>query len=388
MKTKLFIIAGELSGDRLGGQLLASLKARGLQIGQVQGIAGPWMQAEGMSSLFPMEELSLMGFAEILPHIFRLKRRIREAVEAIEQAKPDVVLTIDSPGFTFRVVKMLKKRGNIAPKYVHYVAPTVWAYKPERAVKTAALFDHLLVLLPFEPPYFIMHGLKTDFVGHPVVDVLPEGAQDAAEFRATHHIAEDAPLMTVFAGSRRGELKRLLPVYEQTLAKLVYALPSLVVVMPVPKHLVGEVAEVVTSWTVKPLLVSDESEKWAATAASRVALVKSGTIVLEVAMCATPMITVYKAHPISAWLIRRMMKTPFVNLVNIVLGRHVIPELLQERCSPDILARTLLAYVDDEGLAQAQREAMVEALQKLKVSQGTLASDRAAEIVSQYFSKT
>lgn len=383
--TQLYIIAGELSGDRLGGRLLAAMKARGFDMAQVQGIAGPWMQAQGMGSLFPMDELSLMGFAEILPHIFRLKRRIRETVEAIERANPKVLLTIDSPGFNFRVIKLLKERGKVRPALVHYVAPTVWAYKPQRALKTALLVDRLLVLLPFEPPYFTCHGLQTDFVGHPVVDVEPEGIHEGEAFRARYEIAAEAPLLTLFAGSRRGELKYLLPVYAQTLAMLKARVPDLVAVMPVPTHLVAEVQAVVARWAVPVRVVSEEREKWAATTTSRVALVKSGTIALEVAMCGTPMVTVYKAHPLTAWMVRRMLVSPFVNLINIVLGRGVIPELLQERCEPDLLTHTLLPYLQNDAVVAEQKAVLHGALMQLKASPEQSASDAAAEIVLSYF---
>ena len=378
----IFMIAGELSGDRLGGRLMQAIAAHadGTQV-CFTGIGGALMQAQGLRSLFPMDELSLMGFVEVLPHIFRLKKRIRETVMAIEAAKPDVLLTIDSPGFTFRVVKMLRERGVVRPQCVHYVAPTVWAYKPERAAKTAALFDALLVLLPFEPPYFTVHGLTTYFVGHPVVDVPPVGMERAKSWRAEHGIAENVRIITMFAGSRKGEIAQHLPVFKDVIAQLQRVEPMLEVVLPVPPHLEAHVREMVAHWGLPVRLVTREEDKWAATAASRVALVKSGTVALEVAMCGTPMVTAYRAHPVTAWMIRRLLRTDHVNLINILLNKRVIPELLQERCSSGDLVPALRSLLHDDAAQKAQKEAMAAALKMLRAKPDQTASDAAAENV-------
>jgi lipid-A-disaccharide synthase len=378
---KICMIAGELSGDRLGARLMQSLHKMYPDAVEFIGIGGPWMQAQGFTSLFPMHELSLMGFVEVVPHIFRLKRRIRETVAMIEAQRPDMVLTIDSPGFTFRVVRMLRERGVVAPKFVHYVAPTVWAYKPERAAKTAALFDALLVLLPFEPPYFTAHGLATYFVGHPVVDAPPVGVEYAQSWRDAQGFSDDTRIITLFLGSRKGEVTQHLPVFKQVVAQLHSYDASLVFVLPVPPHLEAHIRDAVADWGVAVRIVTREEDKWAATASAYVALVKSGTVALEVAMCGTPMVTAYKVHPLTAWMVRKMLRTPFVNLVNVLSNRMVIEELLQEACCAEKIVPALTLLLDDEAARQQQISAMHAALQMLHASPDKTASDNAAEVV-------
>lgn len=196
----VFLVAGEASGDILGARLMQALKRRRTDI-RFAGVGGERMTAEGMDSLFPMQELSLFGLVEVLPHIPKLRRRLAETVEAVARQRPDVVVTIDSPGFNRRLARSLKPLGI---PLIHYVAPSVWAYRPGRAVKFSRLFDHLLALLPFEPPYFEKVGLDCTHVGHPAVEEAEERG-DGAAFRAAHGIAADAPLLLALpvAGAAR-----------------------------------------------------------------------------------------------------------------------------------------------------------------------------------------
>lgn len=378
---KIALIAGEASGDRLGGRLMAALRhceqSEAIQP-QFIGIGGVMMEAQGLRSLFDMQELSLMGFAEVLPHARRLTRRIRETVAFIEREKPDVLVTIDSPGFTFRVVKKLRERGIVRPRLIHYVAPTVWAYKPKRAAKTAALFDALLVLLPFEPPYFEREGLPTHFIGHAVTEDDYKPAE-AKVFRARHGIAEDARLLCVMPGSRRGELTQLLPVFTKALRQMEVPLR---LVIPSTTHSAALLERLQPHWPSVPIIVTDEAEKRAAMLASDLALAKSGTVTLEAAMAGLPMITAYKVNPLSAWLLRRMITTRYVNLINILMEREVIPEYLQQECTPEILSAALSGLAKNADKRAAQKRDYAEALRRLSSPQiGKSPSHLAAEIV-------
>ncbi len=376
---KIALIAGEASGDRLGARLMAALPLR--DDISFLGIGGPMMEAQGLSSLFPMQELSLMGFAEILPHIRRLKRRIQEAVEYIEQQQPDVLVTIDSPGFNFRVAKALRARGRVRPRFIHYVAPTVWAYKPKRAKKTAALFDHLLCVLPFEPPYFEKEGLPATFVGHAVVeDAYVQ--DDAQRFRQEHNLASDTLLLCVMPGSRKSELNKLLPVFCEAVMRFAQKQKQLAMVIPATAYTAELLRQLPQDWPVQPIIVTGEENKRAAMLASDLALAKSGTVTLEAARAGLPMITAYKVSAASAWMLRRMILTPYVGLVNIMLKRELVPEYLQERCTGDALGSALEALWQNETQRHAQQEGYREAIAMLQAPlPGKLPSEVAAGII-------
>lgn len=374
---KIFLIAGEASGDQLGAGLLKALRERlGGEL-EIQGVGGERMIAEGLASLFPMQEIALMGFAEILPHVPRLMKRIRQTVAAIETFAPDAVITIDSPGFNFRIAAALKEK-NIHAKRIHYVAPTVWAYKPERASKTAKLFDHLLVLLPFEPPYFEAAGLAASFVGHPVADDL----EAAFARRASWEIPEKKPLkIALLPGSRKRELETLLPVFRATLKQLQQRFGQIELMISSTQAMEAFIRSKIAGWNVTYRLISDPLLKQRSYYACDVALVKSGTIAIEVAKTGLPMVVTYKVHPLSAWLLKRMIKTPFVNLVNILAQEEVIPELLQGKCKPKILAKALTALIDDEAARRTQAQKAYAALQRMRNTDGMPASAKAANIV-------
>lgn len=374
--TKLFIIAGEASGDQLGAGLMNALRAASPGL-EIEGVGGERMRAEGLESVFPMQDIALMGFAEILPHIPKVLKRIRETVAAIEVFKPDAVITIDSPGFNFRLVKALRERG-LNCKFIHYVAPTVWAYKPERAKKTAALFDHLMVLLPFEPPYFDAEGLATTFVGHPVMDDVEE----AFARRTTWSIEPNKPLkLALLPGSRQGELKRMLPVYHATLTRLKKRYGDIELMIPTTQAMEETIRNAIRAWNVAYRLVSDPKLKQRSYYACDLAIVKSGTIALEIAKTGLPMIVTYKVNPLSAWLLRRMIKTPFANLVNILAKEEIIPELLQEKCTPRKLEKVLSALIEDEGARELQAKKAHVALKQMQNPEHIPASQKAAGIV-------
>lgn len=370
----VFLIVGEPSGDVLGARLMAALKKQTSGRVRFAGIGGALMESEGLAGLFPMSELSLMGLVEILPHIPRLRRRIRETVDRVIKQRPAALVTIDSPGFNFRVAKRLKGQGI---PLIHYVAPTVWAWKPQRARKFAGVFDHLLALLPFEPPYFEAEGLPCTFVGHPVVEGI---SGDGEAFRRRHGISSDETLVCVLPGSRHGETSRLLPVFGEAIAILGKSIKKLRVVAPTLRTVREEVAGAVGGWPVPALVVEEEIDKYGAFAACNVALAASGTVSLELAKAGAPTVIAYKVNPITAWLARRLIKVRFVNLVNIILDRRATPEFLQQDCRPDKLAAAMETLLGDKDARRDQAEAAAQALEKL--GQGDPSpSERAAGVI-------
>lgn len=374
--TSYYLIAGEDSGDGLGSALMRELKIRDPRA-QFYGVGGPLMQAEGMQSLFPYHELALLGFTEILPHLFNILSRVEQVAEDIRVKRPAVVLTIDCPGFNKRVVKKLRDAKVQGIRFVHYVAPTVWAYRPRRAQKFAKLFDELLVLLPFEPPYFEKHGLKTHFVGHPSAFI--PGA-DGLMFRARHDIGADQPLLLMLPGSRRREIERHMPIFARAATLLAERVPNLALVVPVSARLMPGVASYFVDCPFRAVLTAEPTEKFEAFAAADVALVKSGTVSLEVASQATPQVVSYRVNPLSAAILRRIIKTPYVNLINIIQQQEVIPELLQENATPEKLAEALHALLRDPSAVLRQREEMGEALAKMRHESGKRPEELAAEI--------
>lgn len=372
----VFVIAGEPSGDALGARVMAALKAKTGGRARFAGIGGPRMAQEGLVSLFPMAELTVMGLTEVLPRLPNLIGRLNATVRAVRACRPDALLTIDSPDFTLRVARRLKGRGI---PLIHYVAPTVWAWRPKRARRIARFLDHLMALLPFEPPYFEAHGLACTFVGHPV---LESGADrgDGPAFRARHGIAPKAPLLCVLPGSRTSEVRRLLPVFGAAVGRLAQTHPALRVVVPTVAAVADAVAADVAAWPGQPLVVEGEGEKFDAFAAADAALAASGTVALELALARTPTIITYKVSPLTAWLARRLVTVRFVSLVNLVLDRAATPELLQEDCRSDRLADAVTALLDIGAARQVQRAALDEAMARLGRGERS-PSARAAEVV-------
>jgi len=372
----IFLVAGEPSGDALGARLMSALKeARGDAV-RFAGIGGAGMAAEGLDSLFPMSELSLMGLAEVLPHVPRLLRRIDETVSAIRAQRPDAVVTIDSPGFSFRVARRLAGSGI---PLIHYVAPSVWAWRPGRARKIAGFLDHLLALLPFEPPYFRAEGLACTFVGHPVLE-SGAGDGDGPAFRRRHGIGDDVPLLCLLPGSRQGEVSRLLPVFAETVALMAKSRPNVEVALPSVEGLAAAVSTATAMWPVRVRVVTGDAEKFDAFAAADVALAASGTVALELAMAKTPAVIAYRMHPLTGWLARRLVRVRYVSLVNLVLDRPVMPELLLGECRADRLAEAVTSLLDDPQARAAQASGAAEALAVLGLD-GAAPSRRAADVV-------
>lgn len=373
--TLIYLVAGEASGDVLGARLMAALQARDPNI-RFAGVGGHRMAEHGLVSLFPLRELALMGFLEVLPKLRLLRRRLTETVADIAVQRPDIVVTIDSPGFTLR---LLRRVGTLGIGRVHYVAPQVWAWRESRVKHYPGLWDSLLCLLPFEPAFFARHGLAAEFVGHPVLESGTETG-NAARFRTRHGIAPNATVLTVMPGSRRTEATRLLPVLGETIARLAVAVPGLVPVVPAAAP-VGEIVRAgAAGWPVQPVLVTELEDKHDAFAASTAALTKSGTSTLELALAGVPMIVTYRVNPLSAAIARRLVKVKYAALLNILAEREIVPELLQEDCTPERLTSALLPLLTDPAARGEQQAAFAPVLSSLRPARGT-PSEAAAEAV-------
>ncbi len=357
----LYLIAGEASGDALGAALLAGLRVLRPDL-QVQGIGGPLMQAEGLNSLFPMDELSVMGLAEVLPKYAHLKRRIREAAADVLAAAPDALITIDSPDFVLRVARIVRAaRPDL--RTIHYVAPSVWAWRPGRAANMAPVIDHVLALLPFEPPYMTDAGMTCDFVGHPVVSAPRASAAEAQAFRA--ELGCGGPLVLALPGSRRGEVARLAPVIGGVLDRLRPAFPQAQVVLPTLRPVAAMVEDLTADWPIRPRIVEAPEARRAAFAAADVAIAASGTVSLELAANGVPMVIAYDMHPLTMWLMRRMARVDTVTLVNLVSETRVVPEFLGGRCTPDLIAPALLGLIGPGPARDAQLAAMRLTMERL-----------------------
>jgi len=375
---RIFMIAGEASGDILGGNFMRAMKQVNPDV-TFYGVGGRKMQAEGLTSLFPMEDLSVMGVAEVLPRLPKILSRIRMTVNEIIKQKPHAVVSIDSPDFCFRVIKKLKSKNKTIP-CIHYVAPSVWAWRPGRAETVSRFLDHILTLLPFEPPYFEKHGLKATFVGHPIVERL-ESRGDGDRFRRKHGLKADQPILCMLPGSRMSELSRLLDKFCETADIVLRNRHNAVIVIPTLPHLRPEIEKFFMGKGINPILIFNEEEKFDAFAASVIAIAASGTVSLELAMTDTPHIIAYKLSPVSAWIAKRLVKTPYVNLINILLKRPVVPELLLEQCEPGPMSRELLRLMGDREARGAQLMDFREALIKIGLGDLETPSQKAARAV-------
>jgi len=371
---KVFMIAGEPSGDVLGARLMAAL--RDLTGGNIEvcGVGGEMMREQGLESLFPMEELSIMGITEILPHLPGLLRRIKETAAAVDSTAPDALVTIDSPDFTRRVVRRVTDR--TIPR-IHFVAPTVWAWRPWRAKGFARDFTHLLALLPFEPPWFERVGLPCTFVGHPVIEA-GAGKGDGSGFRAKHGIAVDDTVVCVLPGSRRGEIERLAGDFGAAMVLLEKRHPGMRLVVPTIEAMATRVRDLAAGWPGSPIVVQSTAERYDAMAASNAALAASGTVALELALAGVPTVVAYRVTPLTHFIVRRLLSIEFGNLINIIEDREIVPELIQGDCRPDRLAEAMERMLGPEGAAQV--EAVQPALLQLGLG-AEAPSRRAAQAV-------
>lgn len=372
----IFIVSGEPSGDAIGGALIRALKERTGGRVRVAGIGGERMAEEGLTSLVPLGDLAVAGVAEVLPRAPVILRHVRETTATIRAARPDAVVTIDSSGFTWRIAHRLRSAGETLP-LIHYVAPMVWAWRAGRARRVARWYDHLLTLLPFEPPYFEREGLESTFVGHPIVE---SGAAEgnAARFRVEHGLAASTLVLSVLPGSRGGEVRRLAPVFGAALRVLERIVGPFRVVVPTVENVAAMVAPAIAEWPGSPILLRGTAAKYDAFAASRAALAASGSVALELAMARVPMAVAYRLSPVTEALLTRVLKVRQVNLINLLLERPLVPELLGHECAPERLAGALVPLIGDEAVRAAHRRGYDEAMRHLGAG-GTSPSLKAAD---------
>ncbi|MCZ6599422.1 MAG: lipid-A-disaccharide synthase [Acidobacteria bacterium] len=346
----VFIVAGEYSGDHLGATLMAAMKR--LTGGRVKfaGVGGPAMGREGLDSLFPMSDLAVMGLAEILPRARRLLRRLTATARAVRELAPDLVITVDSPGFCLRLGERIRGLGITR---VHYVAPQLWAWNPRRGHKLAGQVDHLLALFPFEPEFFAPFGVPCRFVGHPIVEYGVDDG-DGKAFRQRHAIPADATVVAVLPGSRESEVRRLLPVFGDVVARLADKRQDLVAVVCSVESQAGGIARAIANWPVPTIQVSGQVEKYDAFAACSAAVTKSGTITLELTLAGVPMVVAHKVSGFTALVARRLLNVSNVSLVNLLAGERLVPELLQEDCRAEKITAEIEKLLDEPAVRQAQ----------------------------------
>lgn len=378
-KLKIYLIAGEPSGDLLGSRLMRALKQKTENKIKFYGVGGDTMEAEGLKSLFDISDLAVMGLVEVLPSIPKILGLIKRTVTDIERVKPDVVITVDSWSFSSRIHKALRKKNLNIPQ-VHYVAPQVWAWKKKRAKTMYKYIDLLLTLFPYEPKYFTPYHLQAEFVGHPVIESEVVHA-DASQFRKKYKISDDKKIITVLPGSRKNEVSKLLPVFLQAVAKLQEENKNYFFVIPTVKTVSENVKKMVKASGQKILIVENQNDRYGAFRSSSAAIAASGTVALELAICDVPHIIAYKVSPLTALLVKRFLKIEFVNLSNILIGREIVPELLQERCVAGNIASYIQHFINqDDDWYEKQKEGFAKVREIL--GQGEQKpSENAADII-------
>lgn len=370
MSLSVFVIAGETSGDFLAARLLEALIERRGPL-RLEGVGGPELARLGLESRFPMEELALVGIAEVVPHLPRLLRRLGETQRAIRAMRPDLVLSVDAPSFSLRVQGRI---GDVGAARVHYVAPQAWAWRPGRAKRLGHVVDRLLYVLPFEEAFFERYGVAGVHVGHPLVERVPALPAFTARRRG-----DGPPVLCLLPGSRRSELRRHLPLLRASVAELAPRHPGLSCLLPTLPHLEGEVRSATDAWPV-PLRIVGPAERFDAYAAADMALAASGTVGLELALARLPAVIFYRTSALTAFLARRLIRVGHVSLINLVAGREVVSELLQEAATPSSLAAAadrLLDDAPDDGPWCRQRDALDEVARRLGSGE-TAPSARAA----------
>lgn len=375
---RLMLVAGEPSGDALGAGLIDALKTISAQPIQILGVGGPQMEAQGLKSLCPMSDLAVMGLAQVAPAIPKVLGHIKHTAQEAMSTNLDAIVLIDSSGFTDRVASRLKKRGFTAP-IIKYVAPQVWASRPWRVHFLKNYYDHILTLYPFEPPYFEEVGLPATFVGHPLTN-KDISHLDPSLFCERHGIMNRRKLICLLPGSRTSEVKSLLPLFRDTIELAQLSNDNLQVVVPTTPNVHDIVEQEVKTWPIRSIITTGDTEKYMAFKTARAALAASGTVSLELAMCGTPSIIAYKVGWLTATIFRPLIKTKYLSLINIVADEEIIPEFVQERCHPQLMAANLSKLLSDDEAHKEQRRKMLASFATLR-SEGQAPSARAAQTV-------
>src|SRR4051812_22194625 len=381
---KIWIVSGEVSGDQLGAKLMRSLKDRlGADRLTFGGVGGAAMQREGLASLFPLEDIAVMGFTAVIGRLPTILNPISRTADAAVAANPDALVIIDSPDFTHRVGKRVRERAPHIP-IVDYVSPSVWAWRPGRAPKMRAYVDHLLALLPFEPEaHRRLGGPPTTYVGHPLIERLDEIRPGLGE---RPPLGQGPVRLVVLPGSRRSEVSRLMEPFGAALGLLQQRVAQpIVVTVPAVSHLRDEIVSRAESWPVRPTIVEGEAAKWAAFRSAQAALAASGTVTLELGLSGIPMVVAYRVSKPEE-ILKYLIKAPSIVLTNLVLGENIIPELIQWDCTPEKLAAAMIPLLSDTPERRCQMEAFAR-LDSLMRIEGEIPSERAARIVSEVLAR-
>ena len=383
----IFVVAGEHSGDALGAKLMAALKAKCAGGVTFSGVGGDDMRHEGLDSIFPIEDVAVMGPLNILPKLPRIIRRVYQTVDAAIAAKSDAVVIIDSPEFTHPIAKRIRKRAAHIP-IIDYVSPSVWAWRPGRAKRMRGYIDEVLALLPFEPEaHERLGGPHCTYVGHPLIERFDEIRNaDAAGLAKRLGIADGKPVLLVLPGSRSSEVERLIGDFGATVDRLAAQGHGIHAVIPAVRHLRERIEAKTAAWTVRPHIIDGAADKFAAMRLARAALAASGTVTLELALAGTPMVAAYKSDAMTAWIVHRLITTDTALLSNLVLGEKVFPEFIQNDCTPDNLSRAVSALLHDGDARSRQLAALARIPDKVALASGT-PSDAAAAAVLDWLAR-
>lgn len=375
---RVAIVVGEESGDRLGADLISAIRKVRADT-EFVGVAGERMKHLGVESVFPMSDVAVMGFSAVVPRLPLILRRIRQTAETLFQLRPDILVIIDSPGFTHSVARKVAKRLPDLP-IINYVSPSVWAWKSYRAKQMSGFIDHVMALLPFEPEvHERLGGPPCTYVGHPLVEKQAELLNTEKD----RTIVAQPPVLVVLPGSRQSEIDRLLQPFGEAVAIVAEAHPDLIVLMPAVSHLEAALRKRTSDWRVRPDIVTGEAEKYAAFRQADVALAASGTVTLELALAHVPMVVAYRVEWILSKL-KRFLKVPSIVLANLVIEDNVVPELLDEQSVPEALARHILALMRPGPERESQLAGFRQLDRKMSLPDGKAPSERAAQIVLQH----
>ncbi|MCL4677039.1 MAG: lipid-A-disaccharide synthase [Alphaproteobacteria bacterium] len=376
---KLFFIVGENSGDNLAGGLIRELKQIQPEGLECVGVGGPRMKAAGMNVLLPFDQISVIGIWEVIPKIPRLMKIFKAIAEEIIKQNPDAVITVDFPDFNFLMGKSLRKRGYTG-KIIHYVAPSVWAWRKGRAKSISQFLDGIICLFPMEPEYFTAHNLKAAYVGHPVVETKAIEAEGSV-FREANDIPSEVKTLGLFFGSRESEFKNISSPIKLSGALVAEEIKNIRFVVPTLPETEYNVQILLKDFDHPVHVSSNQAFKWESFKACDIAIAVSGTVALELAYAGIPHVIVYKTNPLTYLILRLMVKVKKVHLANILLNEDVVPEFIQGKCHPESIAQKLLELFSSEEARQKQLDKFDELRKLVGFGSEKTPSRRAAEFV-------
>ncbi|WP_083342393.1 lipid-A-disaccharide synthase [Thiohalorhabdus denitrificans] len=370
-RRRVMVVAGEASGDRIAAGLIREVRGREPEV-HFEGVAGPAMEAAGCRALFPSDQLAVVGMTEVLRHFGDIRRVFKGLKARLKEAPPDLLVCVDAPDFNLRLAKVAHKLGI---PVVYYVSPQVWAWRRGRVHKIGRIVDHMMVIFPFETEVYEQAGVPVTYVGNPLIERIP-AVPEQAQARAALEVPGEAPVVALLPGSRRSEVLRMGPVLLRAAELLGERFPDAHFVLPVAGPAVGEVLdELLTEY--QPPNFHRVTDSLSAAAAADCAAVTSGTATLETAVVGTPLVVLYKLSPVTFWLAQRLIKVPHIGMVNLVAGREVAPELIQDDAEPGRVSEELGRYLADP----AARERARRDLAGVRATLGENPSARAAEVV-------